>query len=1344
MDNRKSENTYFYFMPQLEIISSIDDGKIYSPGKDKEKNYISDLTELYSHNLLIVLAEPGNGKSRLLKEIVLQAEQNDHRGLFLDLKKCSNKTISDKLQDVLKLKTVTPKTNDEINTTKEYFFTKDFTTNTNPAIICLDALDEVKSEDIYDYIDRIKIFCADNPLYKVVVSCRDYIYKNYETTFKDINPTLLEVKPFNEYMVKQYLLQHKINEEDALQVIDHFFREYKLEVINSPRILELFTKIAEKEGVDKTLKKNKAELLELFIYGKLDIEEKKINSDKKELIKRVLEKLALVMEIYQSNQIKKDDLITFFDDVNSNLLSQIKVEFLYKHTILIPSSDGESIQFENAEFQEYLAAKEITRLGRIDQVLFDLTIDKKLRELIPSWANTMKYFFEIEPKIQPVVIDFIWRKNNYHNSDLLEQILISDSKYLVSIPRKERDKIFTKVFDLYQSNSWYFGYKLLGKLVHYYSEVHEEALKAHLVSKRTIQKHNAVSIISYLAKNDKLNSGDFYRKELLKIIRNKKSSDSLKRAAITTLASIKGISLKLIKGLYKHFENANNDALYGYLQAVAEVDPNDPFTIDLIFQYTIDKSLSIYPSTNLDKVTSSEGIQYYLKKISDDRELASRFSVHPPDHYALNGMFENISKEYNDEIKSSLKHLVLTFPRYGNVDSFVQRSIDLLKQKDPNILFELVDDVIKSDIYLKNWYTLNIIFARLLTKDNVLSFIKKMAEIPNSRMEVANLMIREFLDSKELEKQEIYKITKSHFKDEYSAAKENSVKQIKHQDGSDLKKHAELKFKLNPEPKKFMPDVFKFFDSNRNTLKNLITEDDRKRMTDLLEKTVLKYDFSKANLKVTEKSDGGSTFTFSRSITIFEDATQVLNDFEIDLTKYRKKLLEFLPYSFSYNNNTQNIFALIGSLTGKEINDLLKFYNTPRTDDLIEHNISNFFSICEKFNIVEAVPTIQKFVYDAKFENHYRIRALSLIQSLKPDNDFYYKLFTTYEKSSNEQERELALLANDFLILNDNKYRSAAISWRIKKMLDNPVERKIKPKNDNFHFHDIFYKKESLGKPLGMISDIKYLEVYLKFLDDIIELCKKNVDYLAYGNYLWGVIFNYLENLKTHGDYRPYEEAERTIHKHSDFKWFNLLQNSLFNLKMNYVKEMSKPQTLSECIKAYNSLKANQYNTVSTSRDFYYIINDIIEKDIKNWTQNEGAYRFLKKGQQQEDLIQKTIKTQFENGLLKRGFRDNEVRIVREEQLLDNKRTDFVISYGFVGQVLIEIKRTKNDDIKDLNYHKKLLQYIKGTKSDYGVYLIFQTDDKDPWSILEPEVKKQYEPHADLIKVIGFDCTKSN
>lgn len=69
--------------------------------------------------------------------------------------------------------------------------------------------------------------------------------------------------------------------------------------------------------------------------------------------------------------------------------------------------------------------------------------------------------------------------------------------------------------------------------------------------------------------------------------------------------------------------------------------------------------------------------------------------------------------------------------------------------------------------------------------------------------------------------------------------------------------------------------------------------------------------------------------------------------------------------------------------------------------------------------------------------------------------------------------------------------------------------------------------------------------------------------------------------------------------------------------------------------------------------------------DLRRWIEGEGAYDLLlgekvfkTKKQEYEKLIQKTLKPQIENVLLRRGF---QVEVIREPQLLDEKRTDFLV-----------------------------------------------------------------------------------
>jgi len=67
--------------------------------------------------------------------------------------------------------------------------------------------------------------------------------------------------------------------------------------------------------------------------------------------------------------------------------------------------------------------------------------------------------------------------------------------------------------------------------------------------------------------------------------------------------------------------------------------------------------------------------------------------------------------------------------------------------------------------------------------------------------------------------------------------------------------------------------------------------------------------------------------------------------------------------------------------------------------------------------------------------------------------------------------------------------------------------------------------------------------------------------------------------------------------------------------------------------------------------------------------------------------------------------------VVREAQLLDEKRPDFLLRYGFAGPIIIEVKLTSNADMKGNKIassasYKSMQRYMDGFGSAHGVFLI--------------------------------------
>ena len=144
--------------------------------------------------------------------------------------------------------------------------------------------------------------------------------------------------------------------------------------------------------------------------------------------------------------------MTFFDDVHSDLktslLRQVPLEIFFEKTLL--KDNLETIEFDNTEFQEYLAAKEITRLGTNIRTIFELAVDPEIREIYPDWFNPLGFVVDMNISILKPLLDFgqqrkegITQDEDYHR--LLTRV------HVERLPLAVRKQIFEQVFSYYQS-----------------------------------------------------------------------------------------------------------------------------------------------------------------------------------------------------------------------------------------------------------------------------------------------------------------------------------------------------------------------------------------------------------------------------------------------------------------------------------------------------------------------------------------------------------------------------------------------------------------------------------------------------------------------------------------------------------------------------------------------------------------------------------------------------------------------------------------------------------------------------------------------------------------------------
>ena len=130
-----------------------------------------------------------------------------------------------------------------------------------------------------------------------------------------------------------------------------------------------------------------------------------------------------------------------------------------------------------------------------------------------------------------------------------------------------------------------------------------------------------------------------------------------------------------------------------------------------------------------------------------------------------------------------------------------------------------------------------------------------------------------------------------------------------------------------------------------------------------------------------------------------------------------------------------------------------------------------------------------------------------------------------------------------------------------------------------------------------------------------------------------------------------------------------------------------------------------------------------------------------------EDLAQKTTKLYLENALMRKGIRQSDIH--REVELFDGKRIDLMITYGFIGPVVLELKLLNNEEIQDeqkrKEYKGKLIQYLTALHCNNAYYVVFKRDLSASTKDLD-NYNKLIREYADItgLRFILIDTTVKN
>ena len=1273
----------------------------------------------------LIVGEPGVGKSLLLNKIEKHLEAEGATTAFVSLRQSSAaERLKSHLENGSRL----------------------------PNALILDGLDEVKASLLPSIIEYINELSAAHPQLLLFLSGRWAFINRYSTSFQEYR--YITVHPFTRRQVKEYLVIAGHAESDIDTLIGRLLSfGHQTLVLQIPRYLFYLDDFLEKKGWEAAAQVTRNELFDYFIYKKLELEDKKLNSDKRAVIKRVLEKLALTMEIYQANVIDKDQLMTFFDDLRSDLkvvaLAQVGVEVLYDYSLLRLSDEGlDKIEFENTEFQEFLAAKEVTRFSDPSRAAFAFAVDPFIKEILPTWYNTLTFLSDMQPELLQQLIEFSGLRG--------DKFKVMDESFLTFISRLDsrqilpevRQSLFRDVIEYHERTRQWLSDPLANALPSFFDPSLELYLKNCAVmaeqssgAQRFVPLGNLAYALGYLLPKASLDR-PYWRERLIGYACD--SSDTggvLQRQALFALQQLGDPT---VIDQLPTFRGSDELVYRGYLALCTALAPDNPRCVGYFISAIRDEE-ELYGRYGLFSVKKAESIKVYLRELVSDHDFLRGFLNQAPIFRDQDSsLAENIEGVLDQEMVELCREVIVKSVHYAFLhntrdSTFIRDLWKLLRKVDDNFLVDMANRLIASNEGPLILYGTDEFFAVAIEISDVEPFVKALIA-SNEECFAANTM-RSVKLSKRENAEDIYEAGRSLLAKRYQSWEESLVDS--HTVRADRTDSLIREFRrlLEPEPEKYDPGVLRFYVEHEKELNPVLSEQDRGQISKIIRECVLDtVDPGQHGLQIVSEIGGSKTFRTNEGIGVFGDALIAGKQLGIDMTPYRQKILNYIP--FAYNEYLRVIFDLVPQITPDEIAPVVEIYRTRHTD-LWRHQPDSFVSAVERYHVAGAAPVLKEFIVNSMWDVYIRRKALTVLDSTAPDIDFLSRLFDSYKDSGDEVERTLAEIANSLLVSNHSD--AQAIKWRLGQVVGR-ASAHVRPRGTRAHsvgdLEDELLFGKGFARPLMSLRDTGYEEGYLELLDSAMAIWKRGSEFQDYAVYLWDIVLAYFENLKEGQSYVPLRLLEDKVSSMKDMEGANWLAGRLVHLRRSYLSYLGKPDNISVAIAKYNDVRSYNSKKIQSSADLFNHLQDALEVQVRHWIEGEGAYDILSfkaraGAQQYEKLVQRTLKAQIENILLRDGF---EVEVLREPQLLDDKRTDFLVHYGFAGPIVIEVKLTSNPDLKSASLERtpsyySMERYMHGYGADYGIFLVIDNNQATNMA----QVRKVFQTIKG-VRVISFSC----
>lgn len=370
----------------LERTFSKDTNQINDYWSYRNKNFRLDNEVLTDFSRIILLGNPGIGKSIELKKVALDCWENQNDNYFPIFKNLRNFTIQDKLETIL---------NVDWENYKKIFF-------------IFDGIDEIP--DPQDFISKLQTFLENLETkfksknesinnnkkskeeksidevhfsFKILISCRTNVFSK-----EIIKLSNFDVFFLNNLNIEQGISFVKKETGFNIRSTNDISSNLK-SFLTNPNSLNI---LCEYIKTTNKLPENTSELWSIYIEQRLKNDSKfKLLKKriKKPLIRKYSEKLAFINELTNSTIVSEYNLEKLFNS-NSDFEDFIKSPLLDK------DFDEDNWFFEHKEIQEYFAAQ--TLIHRYNSSLINVIKLKDFDKTKPTLFNTITFLINLLEK----------------------------------------------------------------------------------------------------------------------------------------------------------------------------------------------------------------------------------------------------------------------------------------------------------------------------------------------------------------------------------------------------------------------------------------------------------------------------------------------------------------------------------------------------------------------------------------------------------------------------------------------------------------------------------------------------------------------------------------------------------------------------------------------------------------------------------------------------------------------------------------------------------------------------------------------------------------------------------